>query len=369
MTKVLRIVTLASRSGKYGGPFDTARRQAEIGLDAGFDMALIAGALVGDRPERGIPEIEQKFVPVRSWFGGGFATMLSFSLVAELWREIKRSDLAHISLAREVIPLTAVICCRLLRKPMVLQPHGMLTSRSSWLHRLIDRVMGKLTKRTSVWIALTPREGEDLRRLAYYRPGQIEILGNPVPPPPARVRSNSNSTILFAARLHPRKRVVKFIEAARCSEESGWSEKYVIAGPDEGDLPLVTRACDELGNLEYLGALPESELRLRLATSSAFVLPSLDEPWGNVLATAISYGVPAIVHDSAHLAPEIANYDAGIVVGDDSREIALAAHAVAHDEDLRLRLRRGCADFSREHLSREAQSRRLSEIYRMVADG
>jgi hypothetical protein len=43
------VVTLASATGQYGGPYDTARRQARLAAMMGADVALVAAHLPGDR--------------------------------------------------------------------------------------------------------------------------------------------------------------------------------------------------------------------------------------------------------------------------------------------------------------------------------
>ena len=47
--RVCRVVTLASATGQYGGPYDTARRQARLAAMMGADVALVAAHLPGDR--------------------------------------------------------------------------------------------------------------------------------------------------------------------------------------------------------------------------------------------------------------------------------------------------------------------------------
>src|SRR5689334_13204739 len=49
-SRVVRVVTLASASGRYGGPYDTARYQAAVLERAGMTCTIAAGHTENDAP-------------------------------------------------------------------------------------------------------------------------------------------------------------------------------------------------------------------------------------------------------------------------------------------------------------------------------
>lgn len=366
--KLVRVVTLASRRGRYGGPYDTANRQTRIAQENGFDAFLMAGALNNDEPDVKLAGNETHvYFPVKMRLKKfGFMMLFSKPAFTTLSRHIKSADIVHVSAAREIIPLAAITMSILYKKPFVVQPHGMLTNRTSFLHRMLDLVVRPLVSRARVIIALTESEKSELSIWLGRTPARISVLGNPVPSEVETVTRHFpvENSALFIARLHPRKRVDVFIEAARIAQSHGWPEQYIVAGPDEGDLNLVKRGLNSISNLSYVGTLNASEVTSRVQMGGVFVLPSENEPWGNVLATAIAAGIPVIVSKSAALAPFVSRYAAGLVTPDGDAEcLAYSVHSVLSKESSYSDFSRGSVRMTEEMLSPKAQANRLMTIY------
>lgn len=234
--------------------------------------------------------------------------------------------------------MSTALLARLLRKRLILQPHGMLTSRSSLVHRTIDALATKrLIGRETTLVALTSAEANALANWHPPASDRIVIIGNPAPiglKPLEDLRPPS-ATVLFAARLHPRKRVLDFARAAVTAEKNGWRGDYAVLGPDEGDLAELQIAVKKTRNLQYLGATSSDGVLKHLERAGVFVLPSADEPWGNVLVASLRLGVPVVVTKSAVLSDLVRLYDAGLVVDDESpEEIAAAVHRILDIEKL-----------------------------------
>lgn len=314
--RVLRIVTLGSASGRYGGPYDTARRQGELARQNGIEYELLAGHLPNDAPNHE----HVTTVPVRRWLPlKDHLALMSVRLMRRQVKLIQQADVVHVSLSRELIPVLTTLCAILFRRPLIVQPHGMLTARTSALHRRMDPLMRAMARRARIIIALTSREEHELRlwlRDSGHAP--INVIGNPSPKLTRLDVEGGSPVALFAARLHPRKRVSDFLAAAALAFQRGDAVSYVIAGPDQGDLQLVKEGTRALPNLSYVGALSQQQLNDALARSSVFVLPATDEPWGNVVATAIKAQIPVVVTESAALADDVRNLQLGAVVADRS---------------------------------------------------
>lgn len=321
---VLRVVSIGSKSGAYGGPFDTAVSQARVLAESGLSVAIYAPHLVGDEPEN--PSALATFVsPALKGRIGTTRFQLATSLraVAALMRLVSSSQIVFISIAREATPIAALLLALIYRRQLILQPHGMLTSRTSVKHRLFDLFLRPFLGKNDLIIALTRDEADKLEQWLGRRAKStqlIEIVGNPILWRASDIEKlrgveNSNGP-LFLARLHPRKRVEDFIAAAQATEIVQSTGRWKVVGPDGGDLHRVLQAEKVVPNLHYGGALPGPQVAGEIARSSVFVMPSFAEPWGNALCTACNIGIPVVVTESAALANEVRNRGLGIVVPD-----------------------------------------------------
>lgn len=367
MARVVRVVALASGSGRYGGPFDTSLRQVRIARDNGFEAVLVAAYESGDEPALDSSSTAiVKLFPAKNWVpAAGFAAIYSLRVFRALLVNIRAADVVHISFAREMVPLTAMAIAVLMGKRIVAQPHGMLTSRTSWLHSAMDIVVRPLLTKANIVIALTEVEATELRSWLKGRRVSIVTLGNPVPDSvvPRLRQAPLRLEALFVARLHPRKRVSVFLDAARYAEQMGWPEEYVVVGPDGGDLEIVQEAAATVHNTSYEGAMSADGVTTRVQQAGVFVLSSEKEPWGNVVALAMSSGVPVVVPASAALAPNVAEFNAGKVVSDnDAQAIAKAVHELL-ESSAHAQASAGALAFAAAELTRAHQLRMLENIY------
>ena len=370
---MLRVAPLASASGRYGGPFDTALGQARLLASRGFAVTLFAPHLRHDQVdlEEG-PNMVFVSPPIRPLLpAGNFRFLMSLRTISAAMHSMRGAEVLYLSVSREMFPTMMAVIGILFRRRLVMQPHGMLTSRSSVAHRIFDLALKPVIRKADALIALTATESAALGRWLGTRCPPIYVVGNPV-----RVGEDLDSLAavprrreaIFIARLHPRKRVVDFIGAARAASEQGWDDAYAIVGPDQGDLRLVTRGVEELSRLRYEGSLPGADVLKRLAQARTFVLPSRDEPWGNVLLASIAIGVPPIISRSSALAAALGEAGVAIVVPDeDPKAIAESVHRVLEmsESEYEKQRQRG-RSFLRSHLSNEAVLDRLESVINVV---
>lgn len=367
--RVLRIVTLGSATGKYGGPFDTAVSQARLlGNLANFRTTVLTGHLPDDMPSVSAESFE--FIGRRVHRYGmrtGFSGCISWPFLRELLRQVRQADLVHVSYARELVPIMAASIAILFRKPLVIQPHGMMTARTSRLHRLIDAIALPIYKRADRVIALTDVEASRLESWSSTADAEkMVVLGNPLPYAVGEpIATSASESVLFVARLEPRKRVVDFVEARRIAHANGWSEVYEVVGPDQGDGEAVRSAAASTPGLNYRGAVPASALDAILSTAGVFVLTSENEPWGNVLVAALVRGVPVVVTQSAALAEEIRLNHLGLVVPDRAPEaVAGAVHQVLTTSWRTPEETRAAREFAATRFDQTAIRDSLADVYR-----
>lgn len=365
---ILIVLTLASKTGSYGGPFDTAREQAHIATTIGFNVRLMAGHLANDAPEaQTATNYREHFELVhRMPFTQGFTGLISCKMAMTMWRAVGNARVVHVSFSRELIPTLAALMAIVRRKKLVLQPHGMLTSRSSGIHKVVDIVTKRIYQKADNVVALTSVEAGELRQWAPKYSNSLIIQGNPIPEHErGQVRTLScNPKIAFIARLHPRKNVRILLEAVKNLNAESVNPQLLLAGPDEGDLQHVKVALKNMNNVQYLGAVAADQVIEILDDTDIFVLPSHKEPWGNVLTLAMSMGLPVIVTDSAALAPLVDKNKAGIVVRDhDPQSLTSALETLCGDPTVYQTYSKNALELTRTKMGRASQINSLTKLY------
>ena len=311
-------VLVASSTGKYGGPFETSKEQ--VALTQKYRSILVAGYFKRDKPE--ISEAPSSLSQVRHMLGMlTFVDIGSVGFFVNSWKMAK-APISHVSFARGISPYLYSIFCLLRGGKLILQTHGMLTSRQSFPIKVLDSIFTKrILGRSTFVVTLTDRETGELRARFPKINFETRTLGNPPQLYGVDAKRVSNKDeVLFAARLHSRKRVIDFGMAAKVAKNLGLKGKYLVLGPDEGELERLILETKGLQNFEYLGSTNAEGVVRKLAESSVFVLPSANEPWGNVLIASLCLGKPVVLTHSSHLARLVEGAKAGVVVKDGSPE-------------------------------------------------
>lgn len=204
--------------------------------------------------------------------------------------------------------ITAYYVAAKAKIPYVLHTHGML---EPWALRF------KASKKRLAWaayqkriiagsaalIATSDQERDGIKRLFPHHPVAVIPNGVFVPPsvPDRSSKSpTSRANLLFMSRVHPVKNLIGLVrawgEVCRSPERQTWMLQ--IAGPDELD---YTRSVKELvrslgleSRVEFLGPIAEKNKNRLLADADLFVLPSLSENFGIVVAEALAAGLPVI---------------------------------------------------------------------------
>jgi glycosyltransferase involved in cell wall biosynthesis len=155
---------------------------------------------------------------------------------------------------------------------------------------------------------------------------------------------DSQTTVLFLGRLHPKKGVDVLLDAwpdvrARCP-----AARLVIAG--EGDRRYkakLRRQAASFGrvaqSIDFVGFIRGAAKAACLAGSSLCVLPSQHENFGIVVLDAVAAGVPVIVAPNVQLASWVTAHGLGLVVDRTPAAVADAIVRVLTDDALRARVR------------------------------
>jgi len=115
--------------------------------------------------------------------------------------------------------------------------------------------------------------------------------------------------VLFAAKLHPRKRPLDLLEAVERLERP-CNVIYVGDGELGDDL---RRRAERLPTVKIVGFVNQSEMGEWYGMAELFVLPSEHEPWGLAVNEAMAAGTVPIASDSVGCVPDLVTPGTGRV--------------------------------------------------------
>ena len=370
--RILHVATLVTPDGAYGGPIRVALNQLSELARLGHTVELIAGArgFDGDLPTA-IQGVPVRLFPARSLVPGtGFAGLAASGLHRYLRAQLRRVDVVHVHLARDLITLPAASAVARSQVPLVLQTHGMIDESERRLAALIDAVYTRRILRTSQRIlSLTAKESASLLAVAR-TPLPVSAIGNGIAVLPRTTSNSTNLEVLFLARLHPRKRASYFVEMARTLLEEGTDATFTLVGPDEGEGDLVRELISkhEFGErLTWEGPLsPEATLE-RMRSAAIYVLPSVEEVFPMSVLEAMSLGLPVVITESNGLAEPLRSAGAGIVVDETLAGLVAGTRQLLHSAQLRVQLGDTGRALVRDEYSIAAVAAQLETIYAEAA--
>ncbi|MEV7519846.1 glycosyltransferase [Streptomyces sp. NPDC091371] len=332
--RVLHAVTLHSPSHAFGGPVRVALNLAE-GLRArGHEARLLAlGEGFGKPWPTEVEGVPAKLFPARRLLPLGFSGITSPALLASAGRLVREADVVHVHLARDLVTLPVALAALRAGKPLVLQTHGMVDPSGKLLAKVLDAVaVRRLLRGADAVLYLTPYEREGLEAVVGAVPlARAVRLVNGTPAQEPRPPLGGPPRILYSARLQARKRPVDFVDAAPAVLAVHPDARFVVAGPDEGELAAVRARIATLGLSDRFtvpGALSSEAVRTELRRADVYVLPSVDEPFPMSVLEALAVGVPVVLTHSNGLAKDVARAGAGRVVDPGAEGVAAAVLAL-----------------------------------------
>jgi glycosyltransferase involved in cell wall biosynthesis len=325
--KVLHVVTLHTPTNDFGGPTRVALNLSS-GLRAkGVDARI---ATLGDKFDGPLPtEVEgvPAFVHQARHVLPAFEVsgITSPGLLAKARRMVKGADVVHVHLMRDLITLPFALIALETGVPLVVQTHGMIDPTEKLFARAVDVLgMKRVLRRADAILHLTAMERDGVQAVVPDTPlDTFHRLVNGVTLQDRRPDREQGRppTVLYLARVQKRKRPEDFVSAMPTVLAKYPDARFVLAGPDTGDLtgPMRELAA-ELGvadSLECVGALGHQEVLERLRGSDVYVLPSVVEPFAVSILEAMSVGLPVVVTKTGGLSPDVEAAGAGRITDSD----------------------------------------------------
>jgi glycosyltransferase involved in cell wall biosynthesis len=371
MMRILHVVTLVDDQASYGGALTIAVNQCIELRRRGHDARIVGGWRgAGQAPTQleGVPVHLFRVRPVAP--GLHFSGLFSPALLRWVRDHATSFDVAHLHLARDLVPLSVAAVLRRAQVPYLVQTHGALGPDPRPTARALDRALTRTTllsaRRTFV---LTPEERDAVARVAGSAEG-ISLLRNGIVLPdrvPATV-SGGPTDVLFLGRLQPGRRVLAFAAAAERLVADGVDATFAVVGPDGGDLKALRRfiaARPALrGKLRYEGVLAHDRAVERLRRADLFVLPSIDDQaYPMSLLEAMAAGVPSICTTMCGLAGTLAREGAAIVANPTDDALYGAMRRLLTDRPGRARLSARAAATAASVFSMTAVAEVLEQEY------
>lgn len=359
---------MISPDGAYGGPARVALNQSAELVRRGHEVTVVAAGRGYREMPTALNGVTVKLFTAKTVLPGtGFSGVAAPGLAKWLRDNWSRFGVTHIHLGRDLVVLPVALAARRRRIPYVVQTHGMVVPSRRRLARPLDRFCTRKALRDARAVLylnideraqLTAVAGPDLR---------LVELGNGVPHYPVGHPAPGRPEVLFAARMHPRKRPVAFVEMAKTLLDAGVDARFALVGHDEGEGPAVRAALAGDPNIVWEGPLNPDAVPARMAAARVYVLPSVREPQPMSVLEAMAVGRPVVVTKDCGLASMIEQSGSGIVT-----DPAVPALVAAVDRILR---NDGAAQSMGERGRRTAHSEygmeivgdRLIETYRQVA--
>ncbi len=201
-------------------------------------------------------------------------------------------------------------------------------------------------------------------RIAVVEPGTDPSL-----PPPSATRRGGPVQLLCVASITPRKGHAVLLEALAGLTQLSWALHLV--GDTERDPRTVARLqalAAPLGErVIWHGELPGAALRAHYLAADVFVLPSLYEGYGMVVAEAIAHGLPVVTTDGGALAQTLPPKAGLQVPAGDVRALQTALERVLSDGDRRERLAQGARAAAAALPTWPQQAARFAAVLEAVA--
>lgn len=218
------------------------------------------------------------------------------------------------------------ILSRKRKLPLIMFPHGTLTSyhendskiRKYILKRLI---LGRVLRDCDLFVATSYEEVKEIRNFTQRRVVCIPY-GFKIENTQREICHKLNPNLLFIGRFTKKKNIDSLIASIGLLASQYPQIKLRIVGyQSNAEYEKYRRVSKQHHVDPYIDFEPWSEqsiLKSWYQKADIFVLPSDNENYGQVVADALSFGLPCVVTDKVALSEVISRRDAGIIIPDAS---------------------------------------------------
>lgn len=273
---------------------------------------------------------------------------ISFSQIANLWNDIKSSDIVHIQGVFNTISVIGLIYSNFLNKKVVISSRGSFSSwglqkrsifKKYWLNLFIKPFIKK-----SIWHVTSEEEENDIKSyflntntikipngISLYDYKNINLLNkSKYMKKYTGIDFEPNRIIVSMGRIHDVKGFDILISAFDILIKSFPNSVLLVAGT-EGDKKEITKkkllkqvkSLRLEKNVYFVGQLENQDKVDFLANADLFCLPSHSENFGNVYVESLASGTPIIASTNTPWS-EVEKYNCGMWVKNNVSETSNA---------------------------------------------
>lgn len=356
------LLVLPSRDSSYGGPVRVAEYIADYMGAAGEQVSIF--------PEKGDSTRGRWFLP-------------EFSAIMRLYECIRWADVVHIH-GMWTFPTTfASVVARMLGKPYLVNPHGMLDVWQLKQRKLVKRIYSILIEKRSLRkaAAVCFTHDEEMQEAsafsvfpnAFILPNAIDttIFGDL----PDRVelerqypQTIGKVVIFFMARLHPKKGLDLLLKAlAMLSLDKRRLIHLLVAGEKSGpyysEMVALVESLQFGQQVSFVGEVLGRRKAVLLGGADIFALTSHQEGDSIALKEAMASGLPLLMTRQCHY-PAWESEGFAKVVNTDIAQIASALKSLLADSTNLGVMGEIAAKYAKEHFHTEVVYGDLREGYR-----
>jgi glycosyltransferase involved in cell wall biosynthesis len=362
---------------KFGGPPEKIHGLSKGLRQRGHDVRVVT--FLSGQPDARRVEVREG-VPVRylPWFGWKLRQWPRCQ--NDVRSEVETAQIVHCFGLFNFICPAAARSARKRGRPYLLEPMGMYVprGRNLWLKKMYHRLFTlKMAALAGAIVATSAGESEELKALStrgkrVLRRNGIDVgRFNNLPSGELfrqRCRVSAETRIaLFLGRLSPIKNLEQLI---RAFSQAGLERAVLaLAGPSlepsyESELRSTIASLGLAERVCLPGPVYGEEKLSALAAAELFVLPSLNESYGNAAAEAVAAGVPVLLTNTCGIAPVI-HKRAGLSVPLGVEPLSVGLKTLLDNPDERRRLTAKRSDVVRE-LSWDDPVLQMEAIYRSL---
>jgi glycosyltransferase involved in cell wall biosynthesis len=374
--RLLHVVPTYLPAIRYGGPIYAVHGLCRALAARGHDVDVFTTNVDGDRDSDvplGAP-VDLDGVTVR-YFSSNFRRLyISPAMRAALAASISGYDAVHLHSVFLWPTYAAARAAARHGVPYLVSPRGMLVPelvarKSSIAKTLWIRTIERRTFANAASIHFTAQvEWDDARRIGIPLPNPF-VVPNGIDLPPAGSTARLPNTLLFLGRINWKKGLGFLLDAL--NDVPG--AKVVIAGNDDEGLTPKLRAQAERNGIAdriiFRGAVTGAVKEELLRTSTALVLPSLSENFGNVVLEAMAVEMPVIVTPEVGLAADVEAAGAGIVTSNQPATLAAAINSLLSDSDARVTMGQRGREVVRSRFTWDRVAAEMETHYMRIAEG
>ena len=379
--RVLHVIP--SLSGSYGGPVQAVIQLCQELKNQGIEVAIATTAIDEDKIH-----VIHNSIPTYSFsrqFSSFLPSEFAFSYGIKRWlrQHTRKFDLLHV---HYIFTYPSTFACYYANKygiPYIVRPAGMLSGlclkQSVFKKKLYTLIREKRNLKNAAAIHFTSEAEMDaatgikLDRQPILAPhgldlekfSNLESLKGLFRKHYPEI--NGRKIILFLSRIDPIKGFDLLAPALKILSGKRSDFVFVLAGSGyKNDEKRVRHIFANAGltGLTILTGFLEGEMKFALlADANVFILPSYHENFGMAVVEAMAAGLPVIISKRVNIYKLIEDYQAGIVTGLDSGDMALALDRLLGDGQLCLEMGAHGKRLVQENFDVKKTAKQMLEIY------